>query len=65
VFCACEIIGFFLVVLCVARAVHNLDFRLVTKGKGDQRKGHSVIRIHVFERICMFYPTVIASVQEL
>jgi hypothetical protein len=52
----------------VARAVHNLDFSLVTKEaltNGDQWKDHAVIARHVFDRTCRFFPIVVTSVMGL
>jgi len=51
-FCACEIIQTFAVVLCVVRAVGKFDFKLVLK-----KLHHIVEETHVFDRICMFLPS--------
>jgi hypothetical protein len=52
VFRACEISGVF----CVDRAVHKLDFRLIINetSNGDEWKGHRVIGIQAFDRLCTF-----------
>jgi hypothetical protein len=53
-------IQLFSAVLCVVRAVHKFDFRLVINETSNKRRpmeeGHAVIVSRVFDRICMFSP---------
>jgi hypothetical protein len=49
-----EIIESLYAIFCMVRAVHKFYFTLVNRRKnGYQCKGHVVIEIHVFDRICM------------
>ena len=43
-FFACKVMQLFVIVLCVDRAVHKFDFRLVINEKGS----YAVIKIHVW-----------------
>jgi hypothetical protein len=69
VFCACELIQLFSVVLCVVSVAHKFVFRLIineTPIKWRQcKEGHVVIETHVFDRIYMFFffLTVLGSVK--
>jgi hypothetical protein len=57
VFCACEIMRLFFVVLCVVTAAHKFDFRLVLDEitNGDRwKEGHVMTETHVLDTIYVF-----------
>jgi ribosomal protein L20A (L18A) len=58
VFCACEIIQLFSVVLCVVRSVHNFEIWLFTKEtlkiRYQTKEGHAVKETYAFDRLYMF-----------
>ena len=52
----------FYVVSCVVRAVDEFDFRIVINRKLDKWRpveSHAVFENRVFDRICVWYPTII------
>ena len=69
-FCACEVIQLFSVVLCVVRSVNKFDFRIVTNETHNKQRRvsvkkkprHLVAETYVFDMMYMFPPTVVVSV---